>query len=92
MTNASCHSNNSWRRESTYASKTKVHIKCPTKPLRETIGNFQNEINQTVLAVVPQNVEDRQRLLNYVNSRLRKMAESMDIVVTVIGLTPEEKD
>jgi hypothetical protein len=60
------------------------------KPLRETIGNFRDEIDTTMFSAIPRDAEDRDVLLHIISNQIRNMSSSMDLVITVVGLVPAE--
>jgi hypothetical protein len=60
------------------------------KPLRETIGNFQNDISETMFAAIPSDAIDRDRLITLLGIKLRQMSANLDIVVTVLGFEPAQ--
>lgn len=69
-----------------------IPVRSRNANLHETIGNFNNEVDQTMVAAIPSDASNRETLMFMLTNELRKMSASMDIVVTAVGFEPGDED
>ena len=70
------------------ANRETNNLKPGRKKLRETLNSL-NDINKSLFAAIPAQASDREITLAALIDEFRRMTDTMDIFLTVIGIEPE---